>query len=132
MIYRLVAGVLAALAVAIIVPAQAHAEPPTQCLTNTPKGKQVYVPCDLLNAGANFPPGQRCPEPLDQYPKDVQDWCGTAADSHPPSPKSYEPDKSDESDEPDESDESCEPDEPDEPDESYQPDEPDESYEPGQ
>ena len=86
MIYRLVAGVLAALAVAIIVPAQAHAEPPTQCLTNTPKGKQVYVPCDLLNAGANFPPGQRCPGPLDRYPKDVQDWCGTAADSHPPSP----------------------------------------------
>ena len=86
MIYRLVVGVLAALAVAIIVPAQAHAEPPTTCLTNTPKGKQVYVPCDLLNAGANFPPGQRCPGPLDQYPKDVQDWCGTAADSHPPSP----------------------------------------------
>ena len=85
MIYRLVVGVLAALAVAIIVPAQARAEPPTKCLTNTPKGKQVYVPCDLLNAGANFPPGQRCPEPLDQYPKDVQDWCGTAADSHPPS-----------------------------------------------
>jgi hypothetical protein len=44
MIYRLAIGVLAALAVAIIVPAQAHAEPPTQCLTNTPKGKQVYVP----------------------------------------------------------------------------------------
>jgi hypothetical protein len=90
MIYRLAIGVLAALAVAIIVPAQAqaqaHAEPPTKCLTNTPKGKQVYVPCDLLNAGANFPPGQRCPGPLDQYPKDVQDWCGTAADSHPPSP----------------------------------------------
>jgi hypothetical protein len=45
-------------------------------LTNTPKGKQVYVPCDLLNAGANFPPGQRCPGPLDQYPRDVRDWCG--------------------------------------------------------
>jgi hypothetical protein len=88
MIYRLAIGVLAALAVAIIVPAQAHAEPPTKCLTSTVKGKQVYVPCDLLNAGANFPPGQRCPEPLDQYPKDVQDWCGTPADSHPPSPSS--------------------------------------------
>ena len=108
MIYRLVVGVLAALAVAIIVPAQAHAEPPTTCLTNTPKGKQVYVPCDLLNAGANFPPGQRCPGPLDQYPKDVQDWCGTAADSHPPSPanptsptspRAREPDEPCESDE---------------------------------
>jgi hypothetical protein len=85
MIYRLAIGVLAALAVAIIVPAQASADPPTKCLTSTVKGKQVYVPCDLLNAGANFPPGQRCPEPLDQYPKDVQDWCGTPADSHPPS-----------------------------------------------
>ncbi|MGA8331989.1 MAG: hypothetical protein WB777_22240, partial [Mycobacterium sp.] len=62
MIYRLAIGVLAALAVAIVVPAQAHAEPPTKCLTSTVKGKQVYVPCDLLNAGANFPPGQRCPE----------------------------------------------------------------------
>ena len=54
MIYRLAIGVLAALALAIIVPAQAHTDPPTKCLTNTPKGKQVYVPCDLLNAGANF------------------------------------------------------------------------------
>jgi hypothetical protein len=88
MIYRLAIGVLAALAVTIIAPAQAHAEPPTKCLTSTTKGKQVYVPCDLLNAGANFPPGQRCPGPLEQYPKDVQDWCGTAADSHPPSPSS--------------------------------------------
>jgi hypothetical protein len=51
MIYRLAIGVLTALAVAIIVPAQGHADPPTKCLTNTPKGKQVYVPCDLLNAG---------------------------------------------------------------------------------
>src|ERR1700742_2684932 len=76
MIYRRVVWVLVALATAIIVPVQAHAEPPTKCLTNTPKGKQVYVPCDLLNAGANFPPGQRCPPPLDQYPKDVADWCG--------------------------------------------------------
>ena len=58
MIYRLAIGVLAALAVAIIVPAQGYADPPTKCLTNTPKGKQVYVPCDLLNAGANFPPGR--------------------------------------------------------------------------
>jgi hypothetical protein len=62
--------------VAVVVPVQVHAQPPTQCLTNTPKGKQVYVPCDLLNAGANFPPGQRCPGPLDQYPRDVRDWCG--------------------------------------------------------
>jgi hypothetical protein len=91
MIYRLIIGVLAVLAVPIIVPAQAHAEPPTKCLTSTVKGKQVYVPCDLLNAGANFPPGQRCPGPLDQYPKDVQDWCGTPADSHPPSPSPTSP-----------------------------------------
>ena len=88
MICRLAIGVLAALAMAIFVPAQVHAQPPTKCLTNTPKGKQVYVPCDLLNAGANFPPGQRCPGPLAQYPKDVADWCGTAADSHPPIPPS--------------------------------------------
>jgi hypothetical protein len=73
---RRVAWVLGALAVAIIVPAQAHAQPPTQCLTNTPKGKQVYVPCDLLDARANFPPGQRCLGPLDQYVRDVRDWCG--------------------------------------------------------
>jgi hypothetical protein len=57
MIYRRVGWLLGALAVAIIVPAHAHAhahaQPPVQCLTNTPKGKQVYVPCDLLNAGAN-------------------------------------------------------------------------------
>jgi hypothetical protein len=76
MIYRLAIGVLATLAVAIIVPAQGHGDPPTKCLTNTQTGKQVYVPCDLLNAGANFPPGQRCPPPLEQYPKDVADWCG--------------------------------------------------------
>src|ERR1700756_2045610 len=75
MIYCRVVWVLIALAMAIV-PVQAHAEPPTKCLTNTPKGKQVYVPCDLLNAGANFPPGQRCPPPLEQYPKDVADWCG--------------------------------------------------------
>jgi len=61
MIYRLAIGVLAALAVAIIVPAQAPADPPTKCLTSTVKGKQVYVPCDLLNAGANFPPGSVVP-----------------------------------------------------------------------
>src|SRR3984893_2017604 len=88
MIYRLAIGVLAALAVAIIVPAQAHAEPPTKCLTNTPKGKQVYVPCDLLNAGANFPPGQRCPLPLEQYPKDVADWCGEGPGLASPTPAS--------------------------------------------
>jgi hypothetical protein len=76
MIFRLAIGVVATVAVAIIVPVQGHADPLTKCLTNTPKGKQVYVPCDLLNAGANFPPGQRCPPPLEQYPKDVADWCG--------------------------------------------------------
>jgi hypothetical protein len=85
MIYRRVVGVLGALAVALsalavplITPAQAHAQPPTKCLTNTPKGKQVYIPCDLLNARVNYPPGQRCTGlgPLDQYPADVRDWCG--------------------------------------------------------
>ena len=76
MTYRRVVWVVGALAVAIIVPAQAHAQPPTQCLSNTPKGKQVYIPCDLLNARVNYPPGQRCVGPLDQYPQDVRDWCG--------------------------------------------------------
>ena len=76
MIYRRLVGVLGALAVALIVPAEAHAQPPTQCLTNTPKGKQVYIPCDLLNARVNYPPGQRCLEPLNQYPPDVRAWCG--------------------------------------------------------
>ena len=88
MIYRRVVWVLVGLAVAIIVPVQARAEPPTKCLTNTPKGKQVYVPCDLLNAGANFPPGQRCPGPLDQYPKDVADWCGEGPGLASPTPTS--------------------------------------------
>src|SRR3954468_3195128 len=88
MIYRLAIGALAALAVAIIVPAQAHPDPPTKCLTNTPKGKQVYVPCDLLNAGADFPPGQRCPPPLAQYPKDVADWCGEGPGLASPTPAS--------------------------------------------
>src|SRR6476659_8051370 len=86
MSYRRLVWVLVALAVAIIVPVQAHAQPPTKCLTNTPKGKQVYVPCDLLNAGANFPPGQRCPGPLDQYPKDVADWCGEGPGLASPTP----------------------------------------------
>jgi hypothetical protein len=45
-------------------------------LSNTPKGKQVYIPCDLLNARVNYPPGQRCVGPLDEYPPDVRDWCG--------------------------------------------------------
>jgi len=76
MIYRRVVVVLCALAVPLITPTQAHAQPPTKCLTNTPSGKQVYIPCDLLNARVNYPPGQRCPEPLDQYPKDVREWCG--------------------------------------------------------
>src|ERR1700757_4777618 len=85
---RRLVSVLGAVAVAIIVPVQAHAQPPTQCLTNTPKGKQVYVPCDLLNAGANFPPGQRCPPPLEQYPKDVADWCGEGPGLASPTPTS--------------------------------------------
>src|SRR5258705_10491372 len=88
MSYRRLVWVLVALAVAIIVPVQAHAQPPTKCLTNTPKGKQVYVPCDLLNAGANFPPGQRCPLPLEQYPKDVAAWCGEAPGLASPTPAS--------------------------------------------
>src|ERR1700727_1975502 len=86
MIYRRVGWVL--VAVAIVVPVQAHAEPPVKCLTNTQKGKQVYVPCDLLNAGGNFPPGQRCPPPLDQYPKDVADWCGEGPGLASPTPAS--------------------------------------------
>ena len=78
MICRRVVGVLTALLVAPIAPSQAHAQPPTQCLSNTPKGKQVYIPCDLLNVRVNYPPGQRCLDlgPLDRYPKDVRDWCG--------------------------------------------------------
>src|ERR1700728_1630865 len=88
MIYRRVVWVLVTLAVAIIVPVEAHAEPPVKCLTNTQKGKQVYVPCDLLNAGGNFPPGQRCPPPLDQYPKDVADWCGEGPGLASPAPAS--------------------------------------------
>lgn len=76
MICRCVVVVLCALAVPLITPAQAYADPPTQCLSNTPKGKQVYIPCDLLNARVNYPPGQRCLGPLDQYPKDVREWCG--------------------------------------------------------
>ncbi|BBY08572.1 hypothetical protein [Mycobacterium noviomagense] len=76
MIRRPVVCVLGALAVALIAPTQAHAQPPTQCLSNTPEGKQVYIPCDLMNARVNYPPGQRCTGPLDQYPPDVRDWCG--------------------------------------------------------
>ena len=86
MIYRRAVWVL--VAVAIVVPVQAHAEPPVECLTTTQKGKQVYVPCDLLNAGGNFPPGQRCPPPLDQYPKDVADWCGEGPGLASPAPAS--------------------------------------------
>ncbi|HEX5253906.1 MAG TPA: hypothetical protein VFW69_08530 [Mycobacterium sp.] len=42
------------------------------------EGKQVYIPCDLLNARVNYPPGQRCQGhgSLEAYPKDVPDWCG--------------------------------------------------------
>lgn len=76
MTYRRLAWVACAVLAAALIPVPAYGAPPTKCLTNTPKGKQVYVPCDLLNAGANFPPGQRCPPPLEQYPKDVADWCG--------------------------------------------------------
>src|SRR3984885_10476070 len=81
MIYRRVVWAIVVVLVAAVVPVQAHADPsvppgqPVKCLTNTPK-KQVLVPCDLLNGGANFPPGYRCPPPLEQYPKDVADWCG--------------------------------------------------------
>jgi hypothetical protein len=86
MTYSRLALALGTVAAAVIVPVQAHADPPTKCLTNTQKGKQVYVPCDLLNAGANFPPGQRCPPPLEQYPKDVQDWCGEGPGLASPTP----------------------------------------------
>ena len=88
MTYRRLAGALVAVVAAAIIPVKAHSEPPTKCLTNTPKGKQVYVPCDLLNAGANFPPGQRCPPPLEQYPKDVADWCGEGPGLASPAPAS--------------------------------------------
>jgi hypothetical protein len=88
MTYRRLAWVLGAVVVAAIIPVEAHGAPPTTCLTNTPKGKQVYVPCDLLNAGANFPPGQRCPPPLEQYPKDVADWCGEGPGLASPTPAS--------------------------------------------
>jgi hypothetical protein len=88
MTYSRLALALGTVAAAVIVPVQAHAQPPTKCLTNTPKGKQVYVPCDLLNAGANFPPGQRCPPPLEQYPKDVADWCGEGPGLASPTPTS--------------------------------------------
>jgi hypothetical protein len=86
MTYRRLALAVGTIAAAVIVPVHAHAQPPTKCLTNTPKGKQVYVPCDLLNAGANFPPGQRCPPPLEQYPKDVADWCGEGPGLASPTP----------------------------------------------
>jgi hypothetical protein len=76
MIYRRVVWVLGALVLALIAPAEADGQPPTQCLSNTPAGKQVYIPCDLLNARVNYPPGQRCVGPLDEYPPDVRAWCG--------------------------------------------------------
>ncbi|EFG75788.1 hypothetical protein HMPREF0591_4317 [Mycobacterium parascrofulaceum ATCC BAA-614] len=91
MTYRRLAWALGAMVAATVIPATAHGAPPTKCLTNTPKGKQVYVPCDLLNAGANFPPGQRCPPPIEQYPKDVAEWCGEGrglATTTPASPTS--------------------------------------------
>jgi hypothetical protein len=79
---RRLAWTLGAVLTAAVIPAPAHADPsvppgqPVKCVSNTQKGKQVLVPCDLLNAGANFPPGYRCPPPLEQYTQDVQDWCG--------------------------------------------------------
>src|SRR5215475_3612560 len=91
MTYRRLAWALGAVVAAAIIPVEAHGQPPTTCLTNTPKGKQVYVPCDLLNAGANFPPGQRCPPPLEQYPKDVADWCGEGPGLASPAPASPAP-----------------------------------------
>ncbi len=57
MTYRRLAWPLGTVLTVAIIPVPAHGEPPTKCLTNTPKGKQVDVP------GANFPPGQRCPRP---------------------------------------------------------------------
>jgi hypothetical protein len=81
MTYPRLGWVLGAMVATAIIPIPAHADPsvppgqPVKCLTNSPK-KQVLVPCDLLNAGANFPPGYRCPLPLEQYTQDVQDWCG--------------------------------------------------------
>ena len=80
--YRRVVWALAAVSVAAILPTAVHADPsvppgqPVKCVSNTKKGKQVLIPCDLLNAGANFPFGYRCPPPLEQYTQDVQDWCG--------------------------------------------------------
>src|SRR5215467_120215 len=91
MTYYRLAWALGAVVAAAIIPVQAHGEPPTKCLTNTPKGKQVYVPCDLLNAGANFPPGQRCPLPLEQYPQDVADWCGEGPGLASPTPANPAP-----------------------------------------
>src|SRR5271165_5019417 len=88
MTYRRLAWALGIVLVAAVVPVPARAEPPTKCLTNTPKGKQVYVHCDLLNAGANFSPCQRCPGPLDLYPKDVADWCGEGPGLMSPTPTS--------------------------------------------
>ncbi|WP_343576544.1 hypothetical protein [Mycobacterium sp.] len=86
MTYRRLAWACGVVLVVTIIPVQAHSEPPTKCLTNTAKGKQVYVPCDLLNAGANYPPGQRCPLPIEQYPKDVADWCGDGPGLPSPTP----------------------------------------------
>ena len=92
MTYRRLAWALGTLLMAVIVPVPAHADPsvppgqPVKCVSNTQKVKQVLVPCDLLNAGANFPPGYRCPPPLAQYPKDVADWCGEGPGLAPPAP----------------------------------------------
>src|ERR1700722_953286 len=94
MTYRRLAWALGTALVAVIIPVPAHADPsvppgqPVKCVSNTQKGKQVLIPCDLLNAGANFPPGYRCPPPLDQYPKDVADWCGEGPGLASPTPTS--------------------------------------------
>jgi hypothetical protein len=96
-IYRRLVWALGTLLVAANMPIPAHADPsvppgqPVKCVSNTQKGKQVLVPCDLLNAGANFPPGYRCPPPLEQYPKDVADWCGEGPGLAPPTPSPASP-----------------------------------------
>ena len=43
MTYRRLAWVACAVLATAIIPVPAHGAPPTKCLTNTPKGKQVYV-----------------------------------------------------------------------------------------
>jgi hypothetical protein len=76
MICRRVVWVLGALALAPITPAEAHAQPPTQCLTNTALPRrvvdagveQIAGNVDLLASGGVGP--------LDEYAPDVRAWCG--------------------------------------------------------